>query len=181
MKIEVIISIVSVVVAFLSFALAFFVYWRSRPYIQERKAHDSQMNIIACQSIVFWEQLQTLISANVNKYEVDPYIFNSLKENSKRLESSIEKAIALGLWHVFVPENKEHSSVLHVAFIQSLVDSSSLKTNNVDDWMKDHLLMGVIRIFEMCENYERLTPELKSSLKNKVVPEMKVRSWKYLG
>lgn len=141
------------------------------------------MNIIASQSIVFWEQLQILIDSRVRNCDVDPYIFKSLKENTQRLESSIYKAIGLGLWNVFVPSNKKYSVTLHVAFMQSLINNSSLETNSVDDWMADHLLMGVIRLLEMCEHYDGVATELRSSLKNnlnKTGKSMRFRAWVYL-
>ena len=145
-----------------------------------KRSQILHMTKLASKTIIFWEQLQILITANVTNFDVDPYLFKSLKENAKRLEISIEDAIGLGLWEALVPKNKKHSEVLHVAFIQSLVDGGSIDTDKSEDWLKYHLLMGVIRLIQICEQYDGVSPELKETLKAKVASEMRTRSWNYL-
>ncbi|MEP5339712.1 MAG: hypothetical protein ABJL44_13505 [Algibacter sp.] len=180
MKIEIVISIISTAIASLSFLFAFYVYRKSRHSVKLKENQDQQMQIIASQAILFWEQIQILMNANVNKYDVDPYIYISLKQNAKRLEESIEKAISLGLWNTIVPKRKRNSDGMHVAFIQSLMHQSVSDIDTPIDWLKQHLIMGIVRLFEICENYEGLNKSLKDELEKRVSKEIRELSWVYI-
>jgi hypothetical protein len=180
MKPEIIISIVSTGVAILAFTFSFYVFWINRISRNKKERKNEQMQIITSFTLMFWDQLQTLISAKTHSFSVDDYVYDSLRKNALRLEGSIQNAISIGLWNEFVSDKKPNALAMHNAFIQNLVYNSSQDINDIDHWLKEHLLMGVIRVIEICENFNNLDDSLKQSLRKQVPKEMRDIAWVYL-
>jgi len=180
MKSKNMVSFITVIVACMSLFLSFYIYWETMPSQYLEKKRENQMNILTSQALVLWQQIQIVTAANRQSIEPDPYLFVYLKDNCKRVESSIENAIGLGLWDLFVPKDIKHSMALHVEFMQSLTYNSTITTNITDDWTKEHFLMGMIRLLEFCKKYDKLNVELKESFNDLIDEDLRKMAWNYL-
>ena len=147
-----ILIIVALVVSFLSFIISFLTFWRNRRSKKLKILQDSQVLILASQAVVLWEQIQTLITANVNSYSLNSYVFESLRNNALRFENSIQKAVELGLWTRIIG-NTHKDTLYYTGFIQSLIYSATTSKNDINDWLSQHLVMGMIRMLDACEKY----------------------------
>lgn len=178
---ELILVIISLVISGLSFFVAFLSYWRNRPSVQLKKDQEYQMLILAGQSIVFWKQLESLAIVELSKSEVDPYIFGSLRKNALRFEDSLQKAIGLGLWTNIIGDNPRNI-FLFSAFIQSLLNAGTSKKNDITQFTSLHILMGVIRTIEACEQYgSPMISEITEKVYNQIDESLKADAWIYLN
>ncbi len=178
MSIELITAMISVGIAAFSLIVSFLTYWWNRRSVQLKIAQESQMIILASRVAVLWDQINSIISSKVHQYHVDPYIFESMRKNAFRLEEALEKGIGLDLWNILV-EKRTYSLVLYSAFIQSLLYAASRQEYNPDDWTHMHLVMGMIRLIDICQRY-------KSDAVSKITNEIKIhrdlieKAWVYL-
>ena len=171
---------VSDVLALIAIAFSVFTFWDTRPNAQFKRAQVEQMRILSVNAIVLFEQLHVLIEANVGSREIDSYLLTSLRENAKRLEGSLNATIGLGLWKE-VLGRKNNSVPMFAAFSQSLLFAASNQTEDYEVWLKEHLIMGMLRLIEQCEKYQRDSDdELASVLHEYLKPDLREAAWTYL-
>lgn len=181
MKLEISTAAVAVMIASISLIISLLTYYRNSQSVQLKMEQTESMRIVAGQAIVVWDQLQTVITAQTQDYNVDSYVYTSLKQNCLRLEESLDRAVGLGLYGALVG-NRSHALSMHTAFRQSLAWVRSLdpSASSPEDWTKMHLLMGMIRLLEQTKSFDsELLP--KSVWKELSIPqEMSETAWSYL-
>lgn len=171
------ISIIAIIVSMLSLAHTI---WKNSERTWLRRQQQNSMRILSSRAVVLWQQIWLVLSATANKNPIDTFVFPSMQENAKRLEDALDHAIGIGLLPVLV-EDREGSLVLHVAFVQSLASASQLSDKNpMEPWLGTHLLMGMVRLLDVCLRYR--TDLLPSSFKDMIRPkviELKDEAWVY--
>jgi hypothetical protein len=171
---------IPVIISMLSILISILAFFRGRTASLLEVEKRKQMRVVSARAIVLWEQMQNVFSAIKMGHELDPYIKASMRKNGIRLEESIDKAISLGLWDVVVT-SRENSIVLFAAFTQALEDASASE-REYDVWAKTHLLMGMVRLLDVCEKYEKSRDgELVSALSSSIRPALIDESWSYLN
>lgn len=180
MSSEIILNITLVCIAVVSLVVSFLTFWRNRRSTRLKKEQESQILILASGIVILWEQILVLITANVNKSPLQPYIFDSLRKNASRLEDNLQNAIGLGLWSTIIGKQKA-SVTLYSAFIQSLIYASTSQENDTEPWLKLHLHMGMIRALEICVRYRsNLVSEVVKPTIEKVSKDLRRKAWNYL-
>ena len=178
------VSIYALIVSCLSFFISALTFYQNSEKSQIKRNKSSQMRIVAAQSLVLWDQINTIISIQVHKFEYDPYIFPSVQINAKRLEEDLDAAIGMGLLSEIVGDHK-NSLALYVAFCQSLsyiINLQDAENQPIEEWTKQHFVMGMIRLIDICINYEPdlIPSNIRSEISKKIDPLVE-QSWTYVG
>ena len=168
----------SFVLAIISLALW---YRFAKGQTQEAKLvheQDLQMVEIASRTVVLSQQIKTIAFTTVHDEDLDNYIFSSIRKNAVRLEESLDRGLALGLWPHIV-SSKRNARPMYTAFIQALLNAAE-PDNAAEEWTKMHLTMGIWRTLELCDNYKRFG--VKDIVKEEFSSYNKlgIDPWKYL-
>ena len=123
-----------------------------------------------------WDQLQVLVAADVGKIEVDPYVFTSLRTNANRLENALDSASGLAL-KPLVAGGREHAGALYTAFVQALADAAARTDPDPEPWLKQHLLMGMVRLLDTLARDKRTREAITARLAPSIIEE----AWTYLA
>ncbi len=136
------------------------------------------MRVLASQTLILWDQTQTILSASKNGFEVDDYVFPSMRRNAQRLEESLQVAIGMGLWSVVVGD-RPHVVTMFSAFSQSLVDASVQASEEA--WTKEHYLMGIVRLLDVCSQSDLVSDDgLQREIAASRPDELVDDAWTYL-
>ena len=146
-------QITPILISILALSVSFLTFGEDEPQKSLKRRQHKIMRILATRVIILWEQIMVITAANYHKYEVDPYLLRSMQVNAQRIEEALDQAIGNGLWNEVV-QSREHAVSLYVALVQSLVDASS-EDSGLEAWGKQHLVMGMHRLLEVCEAYIR--------------------------
>ena len=172
-------SIAAVIIAYISYRAYRFLL----PEAQLKLQKNEVMNQIAGIILEFHVQQEAIAATKVYKLPLDPYLFSSRSRNAKTLYKLLDKAIKLGLWKELTGSH-EWSLELFTAFRQSLSSIVGLdpNTSETEDYLDQHVLMGIVRLADQCRRYEGL--DLKNDIE-KVFSTMlsgKARdeAWNYL-
>ena len=115
------ISGIALLVSFVSAAVTIY---RSAPSTLLYHEQMAVMRIVASRTMVLWDQLKTIATAQVSSSTIDLYMLSSYQKNALRLEEASDKAIGIGLLSKLMGNHK-HSFILYVAFVQSFESHSN--------------------------------------------------------
>ena len=145
---------------------AFVISWyRNLRSTQLRSAQDDAMRAVAARAVLLWDQLIIIVVASVNNTEVHPYMFPSVQKNARRLDDALDQALRVGLIEDISGRGRAHALTLYSAFTQGLVEVAELNSPEkqpLDAWHKQHLLMGMVRLLDVCRKYR--TPVLSLAI-----------------
>ena len=158
-------------ISFLSFCVSALSFYRGSTWAQNRRTKREKMRLVVARSVLVWVQMQNLIVAKIGGYQLDPYFFPSYQRNIHRLEDAIDNAVAVGLFGDLVG-SQEHALSLHTAFIQCLAHMETLSPESaeLDDWIKQHFTMGIIRLLDRCIRLHPYT--LPTKLRNRLLQRL---------
>jgi|SRR5208282_109630 len=142
------ISLLSVVVSMLT-------YYRNSARAQSRREQVTRMRVLAGCAVVYWDQLTTVITAQVKRFPVDDYMFASMRANARLVTDALNAAVGVGLLHCFLDE-APHGLQRYTAFYQGLVWAASLPEGErrpLEDYTKQHLIMGMVRLLDTCVQF----------------------------
>ncbi len=152
--------------------IAYKAYRWSHPDTQLKIRQAENMNKIAATTIELIKQVTLFAGASLGQYELDSYVFPSSRSNCEQLYNHLEIANGLGLSRVFVEHDSTHSWELYLALRQALKTQANLdpKNTDVDDYTKEHFVMGLFRLANQCKGHGDLDPNLKNEL-NEIIDE----------
>jgi hypothetical protein len=179
-----IITVVPIIVSIISLAISIFTYIRASPSQQLELDQNARMRTVAMRTIVLWDQISTIVDAQVHRYSVDPYLFPSIQQNAKRLEDALDEAISVGLLRETISDHPD-ALQLYSAFTQGLSFVRNLpnpESQPLEQWTRQHFLMGLIRLLDRSFRYRQsFFPEpMKAKISNRIDPLLS-DAWNYLG
>lgn len=169
-------------ISFLSFCISTFTFYRGSTRAQNERIKAEKMRVVAARSVLIWDQMKTVMFAKRHGHQIDPYFFSSYQRNIRRLEDSLDGAVSVGLFGDLVG-NQENALTLHNAFVQSLAHMETLDPEKaeLDDWIKQHFLMGMVRLIDCCVRLHSYT--LPKNLRVRLVQNLsglKDEAWTYI-
>lgn len=176
-----VISGIALLVSVVSVAVTIY---RSAPSTLLFQKQMAAMRIVASRTMVLWDQLQTIATAQVTDSAIDSYILSSYQKNALRLEEALDKAIGIGLLSKLMGNHK-HSFILYVAFVQSLNHVATLEDPDkrpLEEWTKQHFSMGLVRLIDILRKFDSplLPQSVYHSLDEERLEKLTEEAWTYL-
>ncbi len=173
---------IALAISFLSFFVSALTFYRGSTWAQIKRTKMEKMRLVVARGVVVWDQMQTVVTAKVNGFRLDPYFFPSYQRNVHRLEDAIDSAVAVGLFEDLVGV-QEHALSLHSAFLQSLAHMEMLSPDGaeVDEWIKEHFTMGMVRLLDHCIHLHSYT--LPTELRLRIAQDisgLRGKAWTYI-
>ena len=176
------IPLVALTVSIASALLSILTFLRNSDRAQLRRLQIDKMRAVAARSTILLDQIMTIISADVGGFNLDGYLYPSVKSNAKRLEEALDAAISLGLIEK-VLSNRVNALPMYNAFAQSLYFASEM-TEPADiraAFMKDHLTLGLIRLLDQCLDFgQHLLPSTIEETTRAYIEPRSALAWDYL-
>ena len=175
------ISGIALLVSFVSAAVTIY---RSAPSTLLYHEQMAVMRIVASRTMVLWDQLKTIATAQVSSSTIDLYMLSSYQKNALRLEEASDKAIGIGLLSKLMGNHK-HSFILYVAFVQSLNHIATLEKPDkqpLEEWTKQHFSMGLVRLVDILRKFDSslLPQSVYHSLYHSLDEKLTEEAWTYL-
>ena len=158
--------------------------YRSAPSTLLYHEQMAVMRIVASRTMVLWDQLRTIATAQVSSSTINSYRLSSFQKNALRLEEALDKAIGIGLLSKLLG-NHEHSFILYVAFVQSLNRIATLEEPDkqpLKEWTEQHFSMGLVRLVDVLRKFNSslLPQSVYHSLDEGRLEELTEEAWTYL-
>jgi hypothetical protein len=142
------VSVVAVIISGLAY------YHNTEDAIRMAKI-DSSIRTVLYRTIILWEQTDTVVQAQVKNFTVDPYVYPSMRDNSRLLTSAMDAAIETGGLDKLIGKDK-HALDMYIAFVQGLQQQAQIRTEAdvaLSEWTKQHVLFGLIRQLDNLLDY----------------------------
>ena len=172
-------SLAAVVVAI----LAFWTYRDLRPKAQLKRRQDEHMSHLAVLVMQVLDRQQVFYAANLHDFEVDPYQFVAASREAKQLGELLDGCTQLQLTRYCVGVDRDHQWALYGALRAAVAEQAELDPSlaTPDDYTKQHFVMGLIRIADLCLEYEGIEmPEDLVESQRRLDEDMHKLAWTYL-
>ena len=149
------VPILALVVSSVAMAISGMTYYESTIDAVKQAKIDYSIRSVAYRTIIAWEQVDLIAHAQARHFDVDPYVFPSIKENTRLLLVAMESAVeAGGLDKLLGPDG--NGLDMYISFIQALQQQESLNLDGtvpLSEWTKQHVLFGLIRQLDNLMDY----------------------------
>lgn len=161
-------SLAALIIALGSMLLAWLSYRQGTEEQILRRQQNSAMRTLAAQAAVSFDQFLNIAQGSRAGAPLDAFVLESASLQARRLEASLDAALALGLIREIIGD-RSNAVTYHTAFQQSLV-WASLNGTNAEAWLKQHYMFGLYRLVDSCLRYHTpLFPaETHADLRKKV-------------
>ena len=150
-------SIVALFLSLCSTLVSILTFWRNSPKKALQARKDDAMRHLCSVALVNWENAQLfagLVKDEIN--EPDRYLFIAAHENTKKLDNSLDSAIAVGLDQYLVGEFP-YARELFVAFRGAITEVTAIQSPSsasINSFTKLHYVFGLVRLIDSCLQYK---------------------------
>lgn len=173
-------TIASLLLSIAAFVISFLTYQDAKPSRVLKKEQMRLVRVLAGRTLLAFDELKTIAAAQVHGFEIDPYKSEALRLLARRLEVSLDEAVASGLWSEIVGHHKGAVTIYN-AFEGTLSDIVQTKKSAelLEAWTKEHFTMGLIRTMDMCASSTLAGAKLEAEIKERLAPLDVRRSYEY--
>ena len=151
----------SIIISGLALTISAFSFYLNSPRAIQRRMQIHQIRALASQAVVLYDQCLNVAVAGFPEGRLDPYLIHSMRNSAKTLNGLMSEALTLDLWSLVIDMNNIcHPVQYHCALIQSL-DYCAAPDSAPEDFTKEHLLMGLIRLLDGCQQSGKLSSALQ--------------------
>lgn len=176
-------SLLSIIIAVISCIVSLLVYWDSCDSTKKNRERYRVMTNISITSLYLFNKTKNIAGVQLSEAVVDDYFYLSMRDQSRELYNLVQDAMRLGLITIFVPISIKNSLDLHTALCDSLLETSTKKNADPREWTKMHLLMGLIRLLDICSKSKDVEEGIKVEVRNALesAGNLVETSWTYLS
>ena len=141
------------------------------------------MNNLAAHLIPMLDRQRTFATVQQSRMEPDPFLFTAAIGEAKQLDRLLDESNRLHLSKYVVGQDHEHRWQMYGAFRAAVVEQANLNPLDVTaaGFTKQHFLMGMIRLANLCIEYGDLDLEKDLLDWHQSLPsELHEMAWTYL-
>src|SRR6516225_65405 len=114
-----VVPIFALAVSVVAMIISALTYYTNTIDVVRQRRMDGELDMYYYQTIILWEQTYTIVHAQARNFVVNPHLFPSMKENTKRLLFAMEKAVESGGLDKLLGVDSSGLD-MYIAFIQAL-------------------------------------------------------------